>query len=162
MDLEDGPGIQGQKSSVQLCPLPHQTQDGFQGPKRRRLGTLSSGVESQLRNSWVRCLPFGLWFATDTLTMTSSYEIYWFREGTFERIGDGGWLNVRDISSPQSTPLIIPAPSQSGHTPAMFRVNLGMARSWHSVPRKFQFTIYVEQGVTRTSTRYRRICLTMA
>jgi len=25
---------------------------------------------------------------------TVGYEIYWFREGTFERLGDGGWLNV--------------------------------------------------------------------
>jgi len=24
---------------------------------------------------------------------TIGYEIYWFKEGTFERIGDGGWLN---------------------------------------------------------------------
>jgi len=24
---------------------------------------------------------------------TVGYEIYWFKEGTFERIGDGGWLN---------------------------------------------------------------------
>jgi len=24
---------------------------------------------------------------------TIGYEIYWFREGNFERIGDGGWLN---------------------------------------------------------------------
>jgi hypothetical protein len=24
---------------------------------------------------------------------TIGYEIYWFKEGTFQRIGDGGWLN---------------------------------------------------------------------
>jgi hypothetical protein len=29
---------------------------------------------------------------------TIGYEIYWFKAGTFERQGDGGYLNVRELS----------------------------------------------------------------
>jgi len=32
----------------------------------------------------------------DILITISRYEIYWFKEGVFQRIGDGGWLNVSD------------------------------------------------------------------
>lgn len=47
---------------------------------------------------------------------TVGYEIYWFREGTFERLGDGGWLNVSNFCfiSWQVPDIVF-----SGHTPGL-------------------------------------------
>lgn len=96
MDLTHDRGIQSKTPPLQFRPVSHPTQDGLQGQAGRRLGAHSSGIECQFRkDNWVRCLQFSFQ-SIDILTTISSYEIYWFKEGTFERIGDGGWLNVSD------------------------------------------------------------------
>ena len=95
MDEAYGRRVQVKIPKLQLCCCPYRPHQGLQRNPGCRLGPLPPGIERVRRNRRVRSLPLQLCIKlTYVPPSPTSFEIYWFKQGTFHRQGDGGFLNV--------------------------------------------------------------------